>query len=71
MPTGINCDFDNNGKQVTLALVNATYDVTVYAASSGTEVGQAWLNATTSECPYVAAYREGDTQYVMTLTATT
>jgi K+-transporting ATPase c subunit len=48
--------------------VNATYDVTVYATSSGAMVGQVSLNAATTQCPYVAAYREGDTQYVMTLT---
>jgi len=67
-PVGMDCHFDNDGTPVTLTLVNATYDVTVYAATTGTKLGDVSVDAKTSDCPYVAAYRDGDTQYVTTLT---
>jgi hypothetical protein len=67
-PTGMNCNFDNDGKQVTLALVDATYDVWLYAASSGAKLGDVSLDAKTSECAYVAAFHDGDTRYVISLT---
>jgi hypothetical protein len=67
-PAGIDCNFDSDGTPVTLALVNATYDVTLYVATTGAKLGDVSVDAKTSECPYVAAYRDGDTQYVTALT---
>jgi hypothetical protein len=67
-PAGIDCNFDNDGTPVTLALVNATYDVTLHAATTGAKLGDVSVDATTSECPDVAAYRDSDTQYVTALT---
>jgi hypothetical protein len=66
-PTGVQCNFDNNGQTVTLGLVNATYDVTIYAASSAEKLGAVSLDAKTTDCPYVAYVKQGDTQYVSSL----
>ena len=37
-------------------------------ATTGATLGDVSVDAKTSECPYVAAYRDGDTQYVTALT---
>jgi hypothetical protein len=65
-PTGKKCDFDSDGKTITLDLVDATYTVTVYATSTAKQVGTFTLAADTQECPFVAAIEKGDTQYVDT-----
>jgi hypothetical protein len=66
--TGVQCNFDNDGKTVTLGLADASYDVTIYAATTGQKLGATAVDAKTSDCPYVAVFREGETQYVSSLT---
>ena len=63
-PTGKQCDFDNDGTKVTLELADSTYDLKVYAATTGKEVGASTLEGKSADCPYIAVFNKGDTTYV-------
>jgi hypothetical protein len=63
-PNGASCDFDSDGQPITLALVDTVYELTVYEAATGQPVGQATLDAATTECPFIVTIQEGDTQYM-------
>jgi hypothetical protein len=63
-PTGVKCTFEDQGKKVELELVDATYDLKVYAATTGELKHQQTLEGKSSECPYIAAFRKGDTTFV-------
>lgn len=63
-PTGKMCDFEDKGDKVKLELVDATYDLTIYAATSGKQVQKSTLEAKTTDCPYIAAFQKGDTTFV-------
>ena len=62
-PNGTKCDFDSDGKTVTLELVDVNYELTVYEATTGTSLGKKKLQAKSTECPYFATFEEGDTTY--------
>jgi hypothetical protein len=65
-PTGNTCDFDDDGKKVSLELVDSTWELKVYEATTGKQVGDtATLEAKSGDCPYIAAFRKGDTTYVV------
>ncbi len=65
-PNGTKCDFTlNDGGTVTLELTDTSYVLTVYEAASGKQVGAPQtLDAATTECPYIASFKEGDTTYL-------
>jgi hypothetical protein len=65
-PNGTMCDFTlNDGGTVTLELTDTVYELTVYGAATGDQVGEpTTLEAATTECPYFASFREGDTRYL-------
>jgi hypothetical protein len=64
IPTGIVCDFEDDGEAIKLELVDSDYDLKVYAASTGELVHEAHLEARSKECPYVAAFQKGDKTFV-------
>ena len=64
-PTGKQCEFDSDGKKVKLELVDATFELKIYTASTGKGVGTATtLEARSTDCPYIAAFKKGDTKFV-------
>jgi hypothetical protein len=63
-PNGTSCDFDNDGEKLSLTLVDATYDLIVYNASTGAEVGRSKVDASTTDCPFFVFVDEGQTDYV-------
>ncbi len=63
-PTGIQCDFEDEGVTTTLELVDADYDLTIYAATSGESIGTKSITATEDECPFIATFQDGDTEFV-------
>lgn len=63
-PTGKKCEFDADGSTVTLELVDASYELKVYTATTGKQVHAAQLEAKTTECPFIATFKKGDTKYV-------
>ena len=65
-PTGIDCEFDDDGTTLTLELVDASYDLTVYAATSADVIGTKSITAAETECPFIVSSEEGDTEYVAT-----
>jgi hypothetical protein len=68
-PNGTACDFDNDGETLTLNLVDASYDLVVYEAATGAEVGRATVEAATTDCPFMVFVDEGQTDYVNTPTS--
>ena len=60
---GTKCDFDSDGKTVTLELVDTRSVLTVYEAATGAEVGSERLVAKSDECPSFVSFQEGDTTY--------
>lgn len=65
-PTGNKCEFEDDGKKVNLELVDSTWEFKVYEATTGKQVGAtATLEAKSGDCPYIAAFRKGDTTYVV------
>jgi len=63
-PNGTDCELDNDGEAVSLELVDVTYELTVYSAKTGEQVGEpVQVEAASTDCPFVVAYEEGDTQY--------
>lgn len=64
LPTGIKCDFDDDGKKIQLELVDADYELKVYAAATGELKHEQMLQARSSECPFIATFRKGDTTFV-------
>jgi len=68
-PNGTTCDFDNDGETLTLNLVDASYDLVVYEAVTGTEVGRTTVEAATTDCPFTVFVKEGQKDYVNTPTA--
>jgi hypothetical protein len=63
-PTGIQCDFEDEGVTTTLELVDADYDLTIYAATSGESIGTTAITASEDECPFIATFQDGDTEFV-------
>ena len=65
-PNGTKCDFKgaNDGDPpLTLELVDTLYTLTVYASATGKQVGEPQtLEASDTECPMFASFRDGDTQ---------
>jgi len=64
IPTGVICDFDDDGAKVKLELVDAVYELKVYAATTGTVVHEQRLEARTTKCPFIATFKKGDTTFV-------
>ncbi len=65
-PTGIDCEFDDDGTTITLELVDASYDLTVYAAATAEVVGTKSITAAETECPFIVSTEDGDTEHVAT-----
>ena len=65
-PTGVVCTFDGDKDEAPakLELVDATYEVKVYAATTGELVHSATLEAKNSECPFIATFKKGDKTFV-------
>jgi hypothetical protein len=63
-PTGKKCDFNNNGTNVTLELVDATYDLKVHNAVTGAKIFETTLEASTTDCPFIATFQAGDTTFI-------
>lgn len=64
-PTGIRCEFDDDKEgKIELELVDATYQLKVYAASTGELQHEQTLEAKATKCPFIAAFRKGDTTFV-------
>ena len=65
-PTGIVCTFegDDGEPPAKLELVDATYEVKVYAARTGELLHSTTLEATETECPFIATYEKGDKTFV-------
>lgn len=66
-PNGTMCEFDSEGTKVNLELVDGTFELRVYAATTGEQVGAVPLEAKGTECPMFATFREGDTTYFNTI----
>ena len=64
IPTGIICEFEDDGEQIKLELVDADYQLKVYAASTGELKHETPIEARDKECPYIAAFEKGDTTFV-------
>lgn len=64
IPTGIVCDFEDDGEEIKLELVDSDYELKVYAASTGELKHEARLEARNNECPFIAAFEKGDTTFV-------
>ncbi len=67
-PNGTKCDFKANdgGEPLTLELTDTVYELTVYAAATGKQVGEPQkLEASSTECPFIATFKEGDTQFLI------
>lgn len=69
-PNGTKCDFTlNDGGTITLELTDTVYRLTVYAATTGQQVGEPkTLEASDTECPMFASFKEGDTRFLNTPT---
>ena len=66
-PNGTKCDFEpsDGSGTVTLELTDTVYELTIYSAQSGEAVGvPKRLKAATTECPYIASFKEGDTKFL-------
>jgi hypothetical protein len=65
-PTGVMCTFEGDkGEPATkLELVDATYELKVYAATTGELKHTATLEAKNSECPFIATFEKGDKTFV-------
>ena len=63
-PNGTKCEFDADGKKVTLELVDVNYQLTVYEATTAKELGVKKLSAKSTECPFFATFEQGDTTYL-------
>jgi hypothetical protein len=70
-PTGKQCTFKGDEKAkgadaepVDLELVDATYELKVYEARTAELVSTATLEATSTDCPFIATFKKGDTTYV-------
>jgi hypothetical protein len=67
-PNGTKCDFKANdgGEPLTLELTDTVYELTVYGAATGKRVGEPQkLEASSTECPFIATFKEGDTQFLI------
>lgn len=64
IPTGVICDFENDGDTVKLELVDADYDLKVYAASTGELKHEARIEARNTDCPVIVAFKKDDTTHV-------
>lgn len=64
IPTGVVCDFEDDGEEIKLELVDADYDLKVYVASSGELKHEARIEARDKECPFIASFQKGDKTYV-------
>lgn len=63
-PNGVACDLeDDDGNVTTLNLVDVTYELTVYEATTGELVGTETIAAADTECPFFVFIEEGDTEY--------
>ena len=61
---GTSCDLEgDDGETVTLDLVDVTYELTVYEATTGEEVGSETLEAASTDCPSFVFVDEGQTEY--------
>jgi len=66
-PNGIACDLeDDDGNITTLDLVDVTYELTVFEATTGAPVGTETIEAADTECPFFVLIDEGDTQHFNT-----
>lgn len=63
-PTGKQCEFEDKGTKTKLELVNSTYELKLYAATSGEVAKTATLETHTTECPYFATFQKGDKKWV-------
>jgi hypothetical protein len=70
-PTGKRCSFKGDEKAkgadaepVELELVDATYELKVYEARTAELVTTSTLEATSTDCPFIATFKKGDTTYV-------
>jgi len=64
IPTGTICEFEDDGEQTKLELVNGDYMVKVYAASSGELKHEQAIEVRETECPSFVAYQKGDKTWV-------
>lgn len=64
IPTGVMCDFEDDGEQIKLELVDANFDLKVYAAATGGLKHEQRIEARNRECPFIATFEKGDTTYV-------
>lgn len=64
IPTGIKCDFEDDGEKIQLELVDADYELKVYAATTGELKQEQTLQARNTECPFIATFKKGDTTFV-------
>lgn len=63
-PTGIKCDFDDDANKTQLELVDADYELKVYAAATGELKHEQTLHARSTKCPFIATFKKGDTTFV-------
>lgn len=71
VPNGTMCDFTptDGGTSTTLELTDTAYEMTVFAAATGQQVGEPkTLAASDTECPMIASFKEGDTRFLSTPT---
>lgn len=63
-PNGVSCDLeDDEGKVTTLDLVDVTYELTVYEATTGAVVGTETLAAASTDCPTFVFIDDDQTQF--------
>lgn len=60
---GTECDFEDDGDTVTLALVDTVHELTLYEAATGDEVASTTLESASSECPFFASFDPDDLRF--------
>jgi hypothetical protein len=69
-PNGIACDLEgDDGSITTLALVDVTYELTVYEATSAEVIGTSVIEAASERCPTIVLVDQGQTDYLNTPSA--
>ncbi|MFN3258218.1 MAG: hypothetical protein ACE37B_21265 [Ilumatobacter sp.] len=70
-PNGVQCELEaDEGEVIPLDLVDITYEMTVYEATTGEVVGTETIEAADTECPFFVFVDEGQTEYYNTPDAT-
>lgn len=63
-PNGVSCDLQGDDETITLDLVDASYELSVHAATTGELIGTEVIKAETTDCPTFVFIEPGETEYL-------